>query len=179
MRHSFLWILIGLFVGHIVAEAQVVPTAEDPSAGIFSAVSSSEVTEEPTETFYQEIDIQRNPQFVVQGLNVVQQIHYQIMSSFQVFAPNDKGNRKAIQTVESTALLKADAISQTVFAKSLAEMKGQKYTYTMDEDGEITSVSGHQGNMKAVEVRQSDSKGMMMSSVIDEDGWKGAQPAAG
>ncbi len=85
--------------------------------------------EGPVETFYQQVDIQRNPQFIVQGLKVDQQIHYQVTSSFDVYAADEKGNRKAVQTVNGAMLIKADPLSQAVFTQSLAEMRGRKFIF--------------------------------------------------
>ncbi len=134
--------------------------------------SSAEEPDAPVETFYQQVDIQRNPRFVVQGVNVNQMIHYQIFSSFDVYPPDQKGNRKAIQTIYDTKLVEADQLSQAVFQQSLAEMRGRKFTYQVDKFAELIKMEGHKDNTKVVDVQQPPSKGMLVSSVIDEDGWK-------
>lgn len=126
----------------------------------------------PVDTFYQQVDIRRNPQFVVQGLNVSQQIHYQIASKFEVYAPDDKGSRKAVQTVTGAALVQADPLSYAVFTQSLAEMRGKTFTYKVDAFAEVISMEGHEDNTKVVDVPQPKSKGMLVSTVIDKDGWK-------
>lgn len=124
------------------------------------------------ETFYQQVDIERNPRFAVQGLNVHQQIHYRILSSFDVFPPDEKGNRRAVQTISAAALVKADPLSQAVFTQSLAAMQGRKFTFKLDKYSEVSLMQGHQDNSKAVEVNQPESKALLVSTVIDEDGWK-------
>ncbi len=100
--------------------------------------------ESPVETFYQHVDIQRSPRFSTAGLNVSQQIHYQLQSLFEVYGEDDRGNHKVTQTVSDTRLLKADPLSEAVFRQSLAEMKGQKFTYTINKFAEVVSMTGHQ-----------------------------------
>ena len=124
------------------------------------------------ESFYQQVDIQRSPRFAVQGINVQQQIHYQILSSFDVYPPDEKGNRKAVQTISSATLVQADPLSRVVFTESLAAMQGRKFTYKVDKFSEVLLMEGHQNNTQAIEVQQPKSKGMLVSTVIDEDGWK-------
>ena len=124
------------------------------------------------ETFYQEVDVRRSPRFVVQGVSVAQQIHYQIRSSFEVASPDKKGNFKAVQTVENATLLEADALSQAVFTQSLADLIGQKYSYQFDRNHEIIAMTGHESNTEIIEVKAPNSTGTLVSTVIDEDGWK-------
>ncbi len=124
------------------------------------------------ETFYQRVDIQRRPRFAVQGVNVAQQIHYRILSTFEVHAADEKGNRKAVQTITDATLVEADPLSRLVFTESLAEMPGRKLTYTINRFAEVVSMQGHRNNTKVVNVGQPQSKGMLVSNVIDEDGWR-------
>ena len=44
----------------------------------------------PTATFYQHLDVKRNPQFMIKGLKTAQQIHYQVSSSFRIYPPGRK-----------------------------------------------------------------------------------------
>lgn len=138
----------------------------------FAAPLMAEEPDGPVETFYQQVDIQRNPQFAVQGVNIHQQIHYQILSSFDVYSPDANGNRKAVQTVSNATLVEADPLSQAVFTQSLAELQGRKFTYLVDKFSEVVSMEGHQDNTKTVDIQRPNSKGMLVSTVIDEDGWK-------
>lgn len=132
---------------------------EEPVAGV-------------VETFYQELDVNRIPQFVIQDISVPQQIHYQVRSAFEVYSPDTKGNFKAIQTVENTTLLQADALSQAVFTKSLAELKGSKFTFNFDRNHEVVSMEGHTAGPEVVEAKNANSISVLVSTVIDEDGWK-------
>jgi len=137
---------------------------------------STEPTETPPEkvvaTFYQQIDIQRNPRFFLEGMQVDQQIHYQIVSAFELFAPDDQGDFKATQTINDAILVQADPLSQMVFTESLAKMKGRSINYKVNQFGEVISMEGHLDNTNAVAVNQPKSQGMLVSTVIDADGWK-------
>ncbi len=126
----------------------------------------------PVETFYQRVDIQRYPRFAVGNMNVRQEIHYQIDSSFDLLAADDQGNREAVQTILETTLVKADPLSRAVFTQSLAELTGRKYVFQLNQFSEVVSMAGHRDNTKAVNVQQPQAKGVLVSSVIDEDGWK-------
>jgi len=167
---SLLCVLLTLLWTSIAVRAQ--GTATSPSADISSELSSEEGSESPSATFYQNLEVQRFPQFMVQGLKTAQQIHYQVSSSFRVYAPDEDKYRKVEQKIESTKLVKADALSQAVFAQSLAAMKGRMLTYKVTESGEVLSVEGHEGNKQAIDIVKPKSKGMLISSVMDEDGWK-------
>ena len=133
-------------------------------------------TEEPAsgvvETFYQELDVNRSPKFDIQDLIVAQQIHYQVRSAFEVYSPDAKGNFIAIQTVENATLIQADALSQAIFATALAELKGSKFTFNFDRNAEVTSVQGDRSTTATVETKNAKSISVLVSTVIDEDGWK-------
>lgn len=139
---------------------------------ITASVLNAQDGQSPVETFYQNVDIQRSPSFSTGLMNVKQQIHYQLQSLFEVYPEDERGNRKVTQVVSDTRLLKADPLSQAVFTQSLADMKGQKFTYTINKFSEVVSMEGHEDKTKLVDVQQPKSKGVLVSSVIDEDGWK-------
>lgn len=138
----------------------------------FCACAVADETQRPVETFYQNIDIQRHPRFATGGLQVNQQIHYQIQSSFELYAADEEGIQKVVQTVTETNLVKADPLSQAAFATALADLQGKRFTYQVRDDGTIVSMQGHKGNTKAVKVAPPQTQGVLVSTVIDEDGWK-------
>ena len=51
-------------------------------------------------------------------------------------------------------------------------MKGQKFTYTINEFSEVVAMEGHQNTTKLANVQEPKAKGVLVSTVIDEDGWK-------
>ncbi|TWU51621.1 hypothetical protein [Rubripirellula reticaptiva] len=130
------------------------------------------IADEPVERLYQHIDIRRAPSFVVQGLAIKQQIHYQVFSSLDLFAPDEHGLRKALQTVETTELIEADLMSRGMFTQALGELRGRQFTYFINQAGEVVSMSGFTNDSKVEEVDSPESKSVLVSTVIDQDGWK-------
>ena len=51
-------------------------------------------------------------------------------------------------------------------------MVGTKYTYEIDSFSEVVSMTGHKENREAVDFRKPRTQGVLVSNVIDEDGWK-------
>lgn len=140
---------------------------------VLGSVALAQDPQQAIETFYQQVDIERQPRFSVQGINAAQQIHYRIQSSFEVHPADERGNRKVVQTITDAVLIAADPMSKAVFAQSLAAMPGRSYTYKLSRYAEVVSMEGHRDNLKAVEVeKKPESAGMLMTNVIDEDGWK-------
>ncbi|MGI9473749.1 MAG: hypothetical protein ACR2NZ_19565 [Rubripirellula sp.] len=141
-----------------------------------SKPSSDAITEKtsdsPVDSFYQEVDIQRFPRFFLQGMSVNQQIRCRITSKFDVYAADEKGKRKALQVITAAKLVEADSLSQAVFTQSLAEMVGTEYTFVIDAFSEVVSMTGQVGDVQAVEFRKPKTQGVLVSNVIDEDGWK-------
>ena len=66
------------------------------------------------EAFYQEVDVQRRPQFRMQDLTVDQNIHYRIQSYFRLYEPNPKGMHMATQEIREAELIEADHLSQSI-----------------------------------------------------------------
>lgn len=138
-----------------------------------AAALRADQPQQAVETFYQQVEIERQPRFSIQGVNVTQQIHYRIQSSFQVHPADKRGNRTAVQTISDAVLVAADPLSRAVFEQSLAAMPGQVFTYKLNKSWEVVSMEGHRENTTAVEVPQPDSsRGLLVSTVIDRDGWK-------
>ncbi len=133
---------------------------------------SSNETEERSETFYQQVEIQRLPRFSLQGMFIQQQIRYRILSTFELHAPDSKGHRIAKQTISDTALIEADPLSKATFEQSLIAMRGLTITYELDKFSRVVSMDDQPDNTKTIEVDSPNSKGMLITNVIDKDGWR-------
>ena len=131
---------------------------------------------EPTnkaQTLYQEIDVQRQPKFSILGTETAQDLHYQMLSELRVGAADDKGLRKIEQYVRDTKLLKADELSQGMFEQSLKDLIGWQFTFQVNRRGDITLwKGGPPAGRKAAQVERGAEAGFMVTSVMDEDGWK-------
>ncbi len=157
----------------VIRFVAIVPWVLGVLGVLVAFLSRAEEPESPVAaSFYQELDVRRAPQFVVQGVNVAQQIHYQVRSSFVVYEQDAKGDFKAVQTIENATLVEADSISQAVFAQSLAMLQGKKFTYSLDKHHEVMSMIGSEGTTEVVPIEKPDSMGALVTTVIDDDGWK-------
>jgi hypothetical protein len=122
-------------------------------------------------TVYQRIDIQRRPTFSIQGLTTAQNIHY-LLSSKLTVEPEADGSRTVTQVVEDTKLLAADDLSRANFTKSLDELKRRQFTYKLNSRGDVVEFTGYEKNLASLPVDLASGNGFMVTSVIDEDGWK-------
>jgi hypothetical protein len=152
--------------------------ATPPSSLAPSTPSSStpapqpEPTNEPR-TLYQEIDVQRAPKFSLLGSMTAQDLHYQMLSDLRVSAADDKGLRKIDQYVRDTKLLKADELSRGMFEQSLKDLVGWQFTFQVNRRGDILEwKGGPPAGRKAARVERGAELGFMVTSVMDEDGWK-------
>lgn len=142
--------------------------------GVAGGQEPSKPSGEGTETFYQQVEILRLPQFVLQGMFVNQQIRYRILSVFQLDPPDQRGHRSAVQTINEAALIEADPLSRAAFEQSLASMPGATFRYELDKLSNVVSMKNHRNNTQSIEVENQPprSQGFLVSTVIDEDGWK-------
>jgi hypothetical protein len=125
------------------------------------------------QTLYQEIDVQRQPKFSILGSVTAQDLHYQMLSELRVGVPDDKGLRKIEQYVRDTKLLKADELSQGMFEGSLRDLVGWQFTFQVNRRGDIMEwKGGPPAGRKAAKVERGAELGFMVTSVMDEDGWK-------
>jgi hypothetical protein len=137
-----------------------------------AGAATSAAQESEAETFYQRVEILRTPKFSLQGVLIQQQIRYRILSTFELHAPNERGNRRVVQTISETELLEADPLSRAAFASSLENLRGTSFTYEIDRFRKVVSMQGHQNNQQAIELAQPRSQGFLVSTVLNEDGWK-------
>lgn len=124
------------------------------------------------EAFYQEVDVHRRPNFNIQGLPIAQNVRYRIRSLFTLYEPDGRGVQIATQEIRETELVEADALSQSIFPGSLAELKGKTMTYTLDSFGEVMQFSGFTNKEKPIDLKSPGLQGALITNVIDEDGWK-------
>lgn len=125
-----------------------------------------------TRTIYQEIAIQRQPTFSVQGVEIRQNIRYRIWSRLEVSPPANDGHYQVIQIVENTRLEDADELSRKTYAKSLAALRRQQYTFLFNPQNEVVRFTGYKSNTVSISVDLRLSGGSLLTTVIDEDGWK-------
>jgi len=122
---------------------------------------------------FQEIDIRRSPKFAILGSVTIQDLHYQMLSELKASLPDESGSRTVEQYVLETKLLKADDLSQAMFEQSLKALRGWWFKYKLNRGGEIVEwKAGPPDGRRAARVEPPGGTGFLMTSVMDEDGWK-------
>lgn len=145
--------------------------AEKPSPG------QEQSQDQPAErgqskTLYQELDVKRTPRFAVLGVVTAQDLRYQMLSELRVGEADEKGLRTVEQTVKETRLIAADELSQAMFEQSLKALKGTEFSYKVNPSGDVVEFAGPPKGIKAANVAAKGAMGFLISSVMDEDGWK-------
>lgn len=96
-----------------------------------------------------------------------------MLSELRVGPPDAAGSRAIEQYVLDTKLLKADDLSQAMFEQSLAALRGWWFKYTISKGGEIVAwKGGPPDGRRAARIEPPGGVGFLMTSVMDEDGWK-------
>ncbi len=124
------------------------------------------------QSFFQDIRIQRRPTFVMQGLTIPQQLDYRIVSRIDLQPRERDGTRRAILYVEETRLEQADELSRAAMAESLEKLKHRQYTFVLNARNEVTDFQGDRNQPAALPIKMNLGQGFMVTSVIDDDGWK-------
>ena len=157
------------------------PTA-DPSPAPLTGNSDDKTTKseprpssltQPAEAhlLFQEVEVYRIPKFVVQGLPLTQELHYRLLSELRVGRRQENGTREVRQTVYDTKLIKSDDLSKAAFAESLNGLPGKQFTFKLDGNQEVFGFEG-KDDKKALPIDKLGGRGFMVTSVMDQDGWK-------
>jgi hypothetical protein len=147
------------------------PTAEQVTSKPATQTQTAPKQEKPL-VLFQELDIQRQPKLSMLGTVMAQDIHYRILSELHVEQPDEKGFRQVQQVVKDTNLVKADALSRTMFEDSLKRLIGWQFSYKLNLRNEVVEIRGPDGDKKIAPIEPAGAKGFLVTSVMDEDGWK-------
>ena len=123
-------------------------------------------------TLFQSVTVSRQPSFVVQGAAIAQQSEYRILSELQIGPRRRDGSREVRQTVKDAKLDKSDQLSRSMLQASLSNLIGKQYVYTLDDAHRVTQFAGPPQQPAAGAVNGLGGQGFMMSSAMDNDGWK-------
>jgi hypothetical protein len=123
-------------------------------------------------TLYQDIDVQKEPTISVEGIPMKQALHYRIISRLIIEPQAREGKQNVRQEVLETGLEAADDTSREEYEKSLSALKGLVLTFQVGHDGYITNFKGHKESRATTKIERSGSAGFLVTSLIDEDGWK-------
>ena len=125
---------------------------------------------------YQEMDVARNPKFIVQGLPFDQELHYRVLSEFRIGKLQENGFRSVEQTVIDAKLVSADPLSRTAMGEAVTNLKGQTFTFKLNQLQEVEDFAAGKEEKKSVKIKNPfdvlNTEGFRVTSVIDQDGWK-------
>jgi len=128
---------------------------------------------------YQELTVARNPTFSMAGLSEFkQEFKFRAVSEILIKPADKNGFRKVIQKIVDAKLLSSDSISKKSLEESVGKLPGKVFTYTLDRRQKLTDFKGEADKPKTLDLKDLTSisgftgEGMMMSSVMDLDGWR-------
>ena len=151
------------------------PTATAPptSAPKTTTPASQTTAEQTTPSLFQELDIHRMPKLGMLGTVTVQDLRYQMLSELKAAEPDAEGTLSVEQVVLETRLVKSDELSRAMFESSLAALKGWQFSYKLNSRRMITEwKAAPPDGRKAAVVDLKGGKGFLVTSVMDDDGWK-------
>jgi hypothetical protein len=123
-------------------------------------------------TLYQVVDIQCRSSGGIEGMMMTQERRYQILTRLTMGPRQEDKSRSVTQVVEQVRLQSADEMSRASYDEALRKMVGQQYTFTLNERNEITEFTGFQSTTANTPLERADQSGLLMATIIDEDGWK-------
>jgi hypothetical protein len=123
-------------------------------------------------SFYQRVAVQRSPKFAVNGLTFDQSLEYEVISRLEVTLSQGPGVLSVKHVVVRANFGKADPMSRSTYAAALKNIVGTTLKYELNEDNQVISFVGGNASKKAISVGLPDSKGFVLTSLIDDDGWK-------
>jgi hypothetical protein len=128
---------------------------------------------------YQELTVNRNPTFSMAGLSEFkQEFKFRTVSEILIKPGDKNGFRAVVQKIVHAKLLSSDSISKKSLEESVKELPGKIFTYTLDRRQKLMDFKGEADKPKTLDLKDLTSisgftgEGMMMSSVMDLDGWR-------
>lgn len=128
---------------------------------------------------YQELVVDRNPSFSMEGLSEFkQEFKFRAVSEILIKPADKEGFRKVVQKIVDAKLLSADSISKKSLEESVKKLPGKVFTYTLDRRQKLIDFKGEADKPKTLDLKDLTAisgftgEGMMMLSVMDLDGWR-------
>ena len=121
---------------------------------------------------FQLVTVSKKPTFKVQGLPFESKIRYKLLSRLTMRVSPFDNSLTIKQKVETTKLEEADELSEALLAKMLKDLTGKTITIRIDSQGDVTRIEGVPEPQAAAIGNNLDVRGVVLSSLIDRDGWK-------
>ncbi|WP_197443145.1 GYF domain-containing protein [Lignipirellula cremea] len=128
-------------------------------------------SQSPERVLFVEVDVSRQSKMTVQGLPIAGQSRYRLLSQFDLGPADSQGVRVVTQTVLATRLEACDELSRGALAPSLARLKGQRYTFQLNEANEVSGFAGAAALPESAAVDALGGSGLVLVSAMDDDGF--------
>ncbi|MEE2640360.1 MAG: hypothetical protein VX768_07010 [Planctomycetota bacterium] len=129
--------------------------------------------------FFQELVVDRNPSFGIEGLSEIsQRFKYRVVSRIAVQPRDSRGFRQVTQEVVAANLVSADSMSKKSIVESVKKLVGKEFRYTLDRKQQLVEFKGEKEKPRSIDFKDLTSiegltgDGFMVSSVMDLDGWR-------
>ncbi len=120
---------------------------------------------------FQLVTVEKNSKFLVQGLAFETKNRFKLLSHLTMRVSPFDHSLTITQKVDTTRYETADDLSKAMFEKLLKDLTGKTITIRVGADGEVARIEGVP-EPQAATVNGLDVRGVMLNSLIDEDGWK-------
>ena len=120
---------------------------------------------------FQLVTVEKHSKFLVQGLPLEAKNRFKLLSRLTMRVSPFDHSLTITQKVETTKFEAADDLSKAILTKMLKDLTGKTITIRLGADGEVVRIEGVP-EPQAATVNGLDVRGVMLNSLIDEDGWK-------
>jgi hypothetical protein len=123
-------------------------------------------------TFFQRVIVTRQPRFLINGVSINQNLRYEVVSRLEVTPSQQQSVLAVRQSVVSAKLIAADPLSQATYTQALNRLIGTTFHYQLNDQNKVISFRGGKSSREVKSVKALEGKGFLMTSLIDDDGWK-------
>ena len=147
-------------------------TASKPVPDVAAPKPELEWTLERGQTLFQLVTVDQQSTFNIQGLQQATMLKYRVLSQFDVLEHQANGTRKLKQTILNVSLDAADPIARATIGSAAGAMKGRVFEIDLAANMDVVSFKGQNVAAQVAPVAGLGSQALMMTSLIDTDGWK-------
>lgn len=123
-------------------------------------------------SFFQRVIVTRQPRFLINGISIAQNLRYEVVSRLEVAPSQGQGALAVRQSVVSAKLIAADPLSQATYTQALRNLAGTTFHYELNDENKVISFRGGKRSRAVKSVKAPEGNGFLMTSLIDDDGWK-------
>ncbi len=120
---------------------------------------------------FQLLTVEKHSKFLVQGLPLEAKNRFKLLSRLTMRVSPFDHSLTITQKVETTKFEAADDLSKAMLIELLKDLTGKTITIRVGAGGEVARIEGVPEPQTAA-LNGLDVRGVMLNSLIDEDGWK-------